>query len=273
MNEEAQIKNAACQALALGIQPKAVLLDVGAMGGPEKASFRYLCQHNLITYVGLEPQEHECENLKKYFPNGIFLPVAVGDAEGDYPLYLTVSPACISVLKPNQAMLKDYPISTCLQVTGMSSVKLTTIEKLANDKLIPLPDFIKCDAQGFDYEVLKGCGTVLETAIGIEVECQFKEVYEGQKTFFDVKKLLESNGFILRDIKHQGAFEYEVVEINAFFSKRPHELGDRLQHLKLWEFASGITSPSSFAQLKRSNPSSEIFKMVTPEMDRTVLFE
>jgi FkbM family methyltransferase len=273
MNEDSQIKNAACQALALGIHPKAVLLDVGAMGGPEIPAFRYLCQRDLITYVGLEPQEQECENLKRHFPSGIFLPIAVGDADGDYPLHLTVSPACISVLKPNQSILNDYPISTCFQITGTTSVKLTTIEKLAEEKLIPMPDFIKCDAQGFDYQVIQGCGTILETAIGIEVECQFKQVYEGQKTFFDVKTLLETYGFILRDLKHQGAFEYEVVEVNAFFSKRPHEIGNKLQHLKLWEFASGISSPLSFAQLKRSNPSAEIFKMVTPEMDRTVIFE
>ncbi|MGE5466695.1 MAG: FkbM family methyltransferase [Ignavibacteria bacterium] len=273
MNEELQMRNVACQALASGLKPKAVLLDVGAMGGPMGAQFRYLCERNLITYVGLEPQEDECAKLRTRFPDGIFLPVAVGDSEGTFPLHLTVSPACISILKPNKDVVGKYPISTCFELTGTSSVALTTIEKLVGEGRIPSPDYIKCDAQGFDYQVLKGCGSVLDTVIGIEVECQFKQIYERQRTFFEVKQLLESHGFILRDMQHQGAFEYEVVEVNAFFSKRPHEIGDKLQSLKLWEFASGIKSPSSFAQLKRSNPASDIFGRVTPEMDRTVLFE
>lgn len=273
MNEEHQIKNAACQALALGIQPKAVFLDVGAMGGPELPQFRYLCQRNLITYVGLEPQESECARLKQMFPEGIFLPVAVGDKDESRSLYLTVSPACTSVLKPNQDVLQQYPIASCFQVVNTDMVPLTRIEKLVLETQIPQPDFIKCDAQGFDYQVLQGCGDVLDGVIGIELECQFKQVYEEQKTFFDIKSLLESRGFILRDIKHQGAFEYEVVEANVFFSKRPHEITDRLLHLKLWEFASGIQSPLSFAQLKRANGPSDIFSLVTPEMDRTVLFE
>ena len=274
MNEELQVRNAACQALALGLQPKAVFLDVGAMGGPDRPAFRYLSQHNLITYVGLEPQEQECTRLKESFPHGIFLPVAVGNQEETRALYLTVSPACISVLKPNPETLKDYPISTCLEITGQATVQLTTIGKLVSGGFMPAPDYIKCDAQGFDYEVLEGCGSALASVIGIEVECQFKQIYEGQKTFFDVKSMLESRGFILRDIKHQGAMEYEVVEVNAFFSRRPHELdGNQLLRLKLWEFASNISSPPSFAQLKRGNPPSPIFSRVTPEMDRTVLFE
>lgn len=273
MNEEQQIKNAACQALAMGMRDKAVFLDVGAMEGPQLPQFKYLARHNLVTYVGIEPQASECEKLRHMFPQGIFLEEAVGNIEGEVPLHLTVSPACISVLEPNMDVLKDYPISTCFGVNGQSKVNVTTIQKLVQDGRMPSPDFIKCDAQGYDYEVLEGCGDVLKTALGIEVECQFKQIYKNQKTFFEVKRLLESYGFILRDLKHQGAFEYEVVEVNAFFSKRPHLAGDQLQKIKLWEFASGISSPLSFAQLKLANGNSPIFNAVTPEMEKAVLFQ
>jgi FkbM family methyltransferase len=273
MNESNQVHNAACQALAIGLTPKAVFLDVGAMGGPSSEQFKYLCRHDLVTYVGLEPQATECDALKRMFPRGIFLPEAVGNVQGEVPLHLTVSPACISVLEPNPEVLKDYPIAACFDVTGTSSVKLTTIQELVRSGRIPTPDFIKCDAQGYDFEVLEGCGEVLDSALGIEVECQFKQIYKNQKTFTQVKQLLESHGFILRDLKHQGAFEYEVVEVNAFFSKRPHLAAGALHRIKLWEFATGISSPLSFAQLKMSNRDSPIFRAVTPAMERTVLFQ
>ncbi len=273
MNESNQINNAACQALALGVKPKAVLLDVGAMGGPTSDQFKYLCRHDLVTYVGLEPQASECEALKRMFPRGIFLTDAVGNLQGEVPLHLTVSPACISVLEPNVEVLKEYPIGTCFGVTGISRVQLTTIAELVRSGRIPTPDYIKCDAQGYDYEVLEGCGDVLHSVQAIEVECQFKQIYKNQKTFLEIKQMLESYGFILRDLKHQGVFEYEVVELNAFFSKRPHQAGDALQKIKLWEFATGISSPLSFAQLKLSNGDSPIYREVTPAMERAVLFQ
>lgn len=272
MNEEHQIRNAACQALALGLGEKAVFLDVGAMGGPSQPAFRYLAQHDLVTYVGIEPQEAECDNLRRMFPKGIFLTDAVGNVDADVPLHLTVSNACCSVLEPNFEVLNNYPIATCFAVTDTMGVHVTPIEKLVKDGKMPQPHFIKCDAQGYDYEVLEGCGDALDGVLGIEVECQFKQIYKGQKTFFEVKALLESRGFILRDVVHQGAFEYEVVEVNAFFSRRPHEVGGQLQALKLWEFAAGIKSPISFAQLKHGNGPSPIFSRVTPAMDRTVMF-
>ena len=273
MNEELQVRNAACQALALGLDRKAVFLDVGAMGGPQTPHFRYLCASNSIVYVGIEPQEAECENLRKMFPDGLFVSNAVGDISGDVPLYFTRSPACTSVLEPNFDILNNYPINTCFEVLGHSSVNVTRIETMVKTGVIPMPDYIKCDAQGYDYQVLEGCGDVLETVLGIEVECQFRQIYKDQKTFYDIKQLLEAHGFILRDMKHQGAFEYEVVEINAFFSKRPHLIGDQLQRLKLWEFASCISSPLSFAQLKLSNGDNSIFRKVTKQMERTVLFQ
>jgi FkbM family methyltransferase len=274
MNEEQQIRNAACQALAQGIPGKAVYLDIGAMGGPAQPALNYLARHNLITYVGIEPQEDECERLRQMYPQGVFLTDAVGNVDAEVPLHLMVSTACSSVLEPNFDVLNEYPISTCFGITSHLSVHVTPIGKLVADGKMPMPHFMKCDAQGYDFEVLEGCGdAVLDHLLGIEVECQFKQIYKNQKTFFEIKSFLESKGFILRDLKHQGAFEYEVVEVNAFFSKRPHKVGANLQILKLWEFAAGVESPGSFAQLKAGNGASPIFAKVTPEMDRTVMFQ
>ncbi len=273
MNEDNQVRNAACQHLAQSAGRKPVFLDVGAMGGPQSPQFEFLCRNDLVTYVGLEPQAVECEKLKKSFPCGIFLQEAVGNLEGEMPLHLTVSPGCISVLEPNGALLKEYPIATCFEVQGKSKVRLTTIRKLVREGRMPPPDFIKCDVQGYDFEVLEGCGDVLDTTLAIEVECQFKQIYKDQKTFFEVKRLLESHGFILRDFRHQGAFEYEVVEVNAFFSKRPHLAGADLPLVKLWEFATRIESPASFAQIKRASGDAPVFRNVTPAMDSAVVFQ
>jgi hypothetical protein len=60
-------------------------------------------------------------------------------------------------------------------------------------------DFIKVDAQGYDYEVLQGSIKTLSNTIGIEVEVEFTDIYQKQKLFGDINKILINNNFLFMD--------------------------------------------------------------------------
>jgi hypothetical protein len=79
----------------------------------------------------------------------------------------------------------------------------------------------------------------------------------------------------LRDLQHQGPFEHELVEVNAFFSKPPTDPAVNIYKLKLWEFFSEISSPQSLGQLKirNGNPSQEIFSAVPTDHWKRLLGE
>jgi len=57
--------------------------------------------------------------------------------------------------------------------------------------------FLKIDVEGCSYEVLEGFGTRLRDVKAIHVEHEHKPVWEGQKLFEDIEKLLKENGFIM----------------------------------------------------------------------------
>ncbi|WP_272941132.1 FkbM family methyltransferase [Chthoniobacter flavus] len=70
---------------------------------------------------------------------------------------------------------------------------------------------MKIDAQGFEYNVLRGFGAKLQNVLGIRLETQLRSLYKGQALFRDIYEYLKSNGFILRDVRITYPFEYEVV--------------------------------------------------------------
>jgi hypothetical protein len=54
---------------------------------------------------------------------------------------------------------------------------------------------LKLDVQGYEYEALHGCETLLGRFDAVVVECSFVELYEGQRLFADVAAWLERRGF------------------------------------------------------------------------------
>jgi len=56
---------------------------------------------------------------------------------------------------------------------------------------------LKIDVQGFEYEVLSGCESLLEKFDQVYCECSFVELYSGQKLVPDVIQWLASRGYLL----------------------------------------------------------------------------
>ena len=90
-------------------------------------------------------------------------------------------------------------------------------------------DFIKIDAQGYNYEILEGSIKTLKDNLGVEVEVEFTDIYSNQKLFGDVKKLLKKNNldFIdftaLRRWNRYNESNYgQCVFGNAVFLKNPN---------------------------------------------------
>jgi hypothetical protein len=71
---------------------------------------------------------------------------------------------------------------------------------VAQNGLNPV-DFIKIDAQGHGYSILKGCEKTLHNAVGLETEIEFIELYENQPLFSQINTLLTDQGYELFDLK------------------------------------------------------------------------
>ena len=57
-------------------------------------------------------------------------------------------------------------------------------------------DLCKIDVEGFTYEVLVSFGEDIQKIKSFHLECEQQVLWDGQKTYREVKTLLESLGFI-----------------------------------------------------------------------------
>lgn len=265
MHELMQMRNLACLSLAQRVG-RPVFLDIGAAAGPNHTSLDFLVRQDAITFFGLEPDPHSCSELQSRYANARFLQVAVADVPCERDLFITFVRGCSSCLEPNFEVIQKWPIHTWMRVLEKSRISVTTVESLVATQVIPQPDFVKLDIQGLEYEALTGFGAVLDGVIGIELEATLQPIYKGQRLLWEIIEYLNSRGFILRDLHHQGPFEHEFVEVNAFFSRRPADRTVDMYKLKLWEFFSEVTSPGSLGQMQiRSNDRGhEFFSAVDP---------
>ena len=54
---------------------------------------------------------------------------------------------------------------------------------------------LKIDAQGSEAEILEGASGVMGRLIGLQVELSLRPMYEGEKTYLDVCRWIEDQGF------------------------------------------------------------------------------
>jgi FkbM family methyltransferase len=198
------------------------LVDVGAGlvpgGGMQEKWQPHL---DLITQVLFEPNPTEAAELRTRLPYAVVVEAALSNITGRRNLIITENPTCISLRHPNQEFLTDYDIHPHLRVIGTQKVQCTRYDVLHQQGCVPIPDAIKLDVQGCEYEVLLGFGALLQDCLGIELETHFYPVYREQRLLHEIIALLGEYGFVLRklDQNKMENFEGDLVEVDAFFTK------------------------------------------------------
>jgi FkbM family methyltransferase len=81
-------------------------------------------------------------------------------------------------------------------------------------------DCMKLDVEGYTYEVLSGFGDMLSKVKVMQIELEHTEVWEGQKTYVDIKSYLESNGFIETYFVRHSYDQSDVLFINEKYYKK-----------------------------------------------------
>jgi FkbM family methyltransferase len=149
---------------------------------------------------------------------------ALADTAGPRTLYVTAASSCSSLREPNHELLRRYEIAPLCETVRQLPVVCARYDDLFRQNLVPRPDVLKIDVQGFEYEVLQGFGDLLQSCIGIELEAHFYPVYKEQKLIGEIVGLLARSGFVLREIRPTPNFDGDVVEVDAFFTKRRDEV-------------------------------------------------
>jgi FkbM family methyltransferase len=198
------------------------LVDVGGAGGLQA---KWLKHADLLSPVLFEPNKAEAAKLRGFistFPGGKVVEAALADSASTKMLNLTHYYGCTSLLEPNVEFLRNYRIAPAFRVADRVAVECIRYDELHAQGLVPVPDVIKIDVQGFEYEVLNGFGTLLENCLAVELEAHFYPIYKGQKLIGDLATFLYSKGLILRRISPVPNFDDHLVEVDAIFARPWH---------------------------------------------------
>lgn len=210
------------------------LVDVGSSGAGVQAKWRPHIDR--LRPVLFEPNPPEAEALRKKVGGAtVVLANALSNKTETINLQVTVNQYCTSILTPNYDLLKSYSIGPAFRPKESVPISCVRYDSLFFEGKAPAPDVIKIDVQGFEHEVLQGFGSTLETCLGIELETHFYPLYKDQKLFHDLISLLDQYGFVLRKIVPVPHFDGDIVEVDAFFTKRSKQAVE-LPPERKWKF-------------------------------------
>jgi FkbM family methyltransferase len=240
------------------LSSKPVFLDIGARDGLAW-DWAELTRSGLVRGVAVELDPSECKRLQEWLPPLIILNYALGPESGKRKLYITRASGCTSFLEPNAEVLCEYEVRAYFDLLRTVEIDVVAYESLVLGGKAPRPNFVKIDVQGFEREVLKGFGSVLEDVVAVEMEGHFRPIYLHQWTAPEMIEQMRAWGFILREIRQQGFYEGEFVEGNFYFSRVPKKLDeDRLSMLKVWESVEGIQPAYPYVPVPENDPSTQL---------------
>jgi FkbM family methyltransferase len=200
-----------------------VLYCVGARGGADSVEDLFR-RRGKMQIVGFEPEPVEAKRLEADGSMDFTLPYALGDRSGPRTLYVTQHPGCSSLLEPHPENVRLFRENAeWFRVERQTTVEVVRLDEVVARHSLPPPEMLEIDVQGFEYEVLAGCGALLEQVRCLSLELHYRPVYRGEKTFCEVTEWLATQGFYLSMVRRRGSGEVGVAltEVDAcFFNER-----------------------------------------------------
>lgn len=167
------------------------LLDIGAAGEVEPRWKPFI---QFLNYVGVEPDERSRStilNIKADFRSYQIVPYALAAKAQSLNFNLCRKPQVSSLYEPNVAFLSRFPDVDRFDVVEKIPTGCVSLDSVD----VPNIDFLKLDIQGAECDVLKGAESILASAVGLEVEVEFIELYKEQPLFGDICKALSQKEF------------------------------------------------------------------------------
>ncbi len=191
---------------AAGIEHRMVLerlnfdfiVDVGANRGQFALISRKIFPRAKIH--SFEPLAEPAQIFKKIFsndPNVTLYPYAIGREKTTATIHVTKdddSSSLLPITKTQSSMFSGATEKETRQVTVLP------LSQALGDTSIPPASLLKIDVQGFELEVLQGCGDILNKFSHLYIECSFIELYKGQALAHQIISWLEQRNFVLSGV-------------------------------------------------------------------------
>lgn len=204
-----------------------LVFDVGANDGSNSI---HRALDGDIVYA-FEPHPGMCDiiyNRIEDIPNYNLVRKAVSDFNGRAAFHIFESEDCSSLSDLNPGCEEKWSnLKGRLGHLVTIEVEVITLKKFIIENKIKQIDWLHCDAQGHDLNVLKGLGEfhrIVKAGVIETVKNKDVALYKGQYTLEDVKNWMQEKGFQIDSINENdvewkdGVKVYGGNEFNVYFS-------------------------------------------------------
>jgi FkbM family methyltransferase len=202
----------------LGYTPK-IVFDIGAYHGEFTHMIGEIWQNSKV-YL-FEPQESCRKFLNQYLitEENKLIHFLLGDINDESVDFFECETAS-SVLKEHKA-----------NSFNKRSIPMRTLDYLIDNKICEIPNLVKIDTQGFEYEILVGFSKYISYVDIFILELNVLDIHENVKMADSIIHLMKQNGFSI----------YDIVEIH----RRPLDNA-------LWQFDVMFVKEDSYLRLNKS---------------------
>lgn len=166
-----------------------VLLDIGASGNLN-SNWQSIAKHSICIAFDADDRDMDFINDKaKNFKQLHIIRKIVSDQEIDSAdFYLTSSPYCSSLLRPDNESLSEWAFADLFKIEKKIRLQSISLQKALFDLKIDNIDWFKSDAQGLDVRLFKNLTYRQQNTIVADFEPGFIDAYIGEDK---LKHLLE----------------------------------------------------------------------------------
>jgi FkbM family methyltransferase len=207
--EASELDRAAGTFQPLAAPASEVWLDVGAHLGEKSLSF---AARNPGTRVyAFEPNLKRASQLMGRLPNYVVVPMAVSEEDGSAPFYLNDFDAASSLLPFVPEGLAQWTGGEVLRVEASPTVPTIRLDTFLNQVGAGRVAYLKIDAQGADFAVVRSLGERVKDVDRISLEVQITAIplYRGAAQKSEVIEFLTAAGFELTSVEQQSAGQEE----------------------------------------------------------------
>lgn len=152
--------------------------------------------------------------------------VAIGPRREQGTMHVSGKDDSSSLLPISSAQAAMFPGTAEI---ATAEVRVGPLEEFVTTNEISAPAMLKLDVQGFEYEALIGCESMLARFAWVYCECSFIELYSGQRLACEVIDWLAQKGFELTGI-YNPAYDRDGQAVQGdflFLRRESHEHAPR----------------------------------------------
>jgi FkbM family methyltransferase len=171
------------------------IVDIGANRGQFALAARAVVPR--ATIISFEPQERPAGVYQAVFADDVLTTlhqVAIGPSVETKRMHVSARDDSSSLLAISEIQRDNFPGT---EEVGTTEVMMAPLDHYLSRSMLTRPALLKLDVQGFEYEALLGCESLLDCFDQIYCECSFVELYQGQRMASEIIDWLLSRGFEL----------------------------------------------------------------------------